>query len=475
MYILKYKINKNNYVIISKYQKGGDYIFDEDNYFNTLSKTLRNDIVNIKNYDYIAGPIRVCFIENKRYNKRVLLFGDKHISQNIFKCGENDEMRTIYMTKFCNSLIAKNKNVIFDIFEEYEFIKNPEEFSSYFSRRGMIPNFIHTFDVCHFKRRDKINCKREIPNVRFHLMDIRDYAKSMTINEITSELEIFSLSIIKMIKMIGFKDYDKDRDREIATEIRIINSIVPTLYTDMKTEQKQKIDDDLKYMNDNSKTIDVNDLKRYENMFVHLPVIKSVKFSYGNLKDLINARDFYNGQPIALDEKFKKIIVKYIGNESGIYSPKIIKNNLWMFIENEERIRRNIGQNMDLLKNNFPFSEHLMDLTDQDKLTFIRVMSNSKIHNSYELTIFASIILIFASAIMDVYIIGRIFKKFIQKKSDDIAQEYANDIIIIAGDVHIQTYINFFQNIASDVHINEKSESRCVKNPKEILEKYYTL
>lgn len=141
------------------------------------------------------------------------------------------------------------------------------------------------------------------------------------------------------------------------------------------------------------------------------------------------------------------IIIKYIGDENGIY--KDIDERFWKLVKTSHKLKRNVG---DIVINNFDpniYKQYHEYDFDYDFIGQIITTHELTPQNATYMNDFIDII--YGAALMDVYILGRMFKHFIPKSSDDIQNEYANNIIIITGNIHTRNYLSFLKKINSTV------------------------
>lgn len=505
-YLTKYKNYKFYYNRLKEYlQNAGDYVFDEEKVLKNPepSSKLREQIVDIDNYSYVAGPVSICFIEFININKRILLFGDLHSYNDRFICGPDDSLKTLYGTVLCNTLFKKNPDKIFDVFTESYFYRDPSKKSiNNVTNSGFMSNFFYTYDICYAEREGNIECSEQIKNVRFHHMNIRNYSK-YDYNNDDDDLKILSDNFIKFglinDAITNFNDINgeikkisntiTDYFKEIYDKTDIDNHV---LFNDIKLAMgKDYISKDdynhtwisfpeYNYDLDNRYNKVLNAFKKYDK--------GEIKYLINQLEDLIvklrnfkTAELFKSGNPIYLGDSFLEFIRKYIANERiGIYSNDIILKNAFELCNSIPRIKRNIGNNKELIEKNYKTNYNFdINYQSNNMIKMIikdRKINNVKVNNVSIITILFYILAMFGAIIMDIYLLSRTLKKFdINKKG--LKQEYANDIIIIAGNDHIKNYINFYKKIGGDESILfiDENKKRCVKNPSSILKKYYNI
>jgi hypothetical protein len=115
------------------------------------------------------------------------------------------------------------------------------------------------------------------------------------------------------------------------------------------------------------------------------------------------------------------------------------------------------------------FKVVLRELLEQYKEILKILTRQSYIDRSmYEVAKLISVF--FGTIFMDIYLLSRAFKKFDKEitsgnSSNNIHQDYADKIIIIAGDAHINTYIKFLNEIGYETKYDkniDKSAQTCV-------------
>ena len=164
----------------------------------------------------------------------------------------------------------------------------------------------------------------------------------------------------------------------------------------------------------------------------------------------------------------KRMVFIYIGNENGIYTD--MDGQFWDLVEFSPKLQNNLSE---VVKNNFEPNINLNYNSSTRKISnannIIKEMVKSNKLRYASIYVIDHILQYYKLALMDIYMLGRIFKKFEQKSSTDIFSESANNIIIIAGQKHIESYINFFNKIGSNIlyqfsPIVERitPENRCV-------------
>lgn len=519
-YLNQYKDYKYNYIQLKLFlQKAGDYEFDENKIRNIPSSTLREEVFDIKNYDYIAGPVSIYFIVNKEFNKRILLFGDHHIYNEKFKCGINDDTKTIYVTRLCNTLFKKNSNEkskkIFDVFTETPFYMVPEEKVNYETNSGLLSAFRYTYDICFEGRTQKIECNMQIPNVRFHYMDIRYYLRITTIGKLEEEdyddLIILTSGINTFNYMVKINN-DPEIENEINDTLIKMNAIIKQI-VENSTDLQNKINVDILPKNlplIRTRTLKEAVLKVTEKrdgiirQYVEIIKIISNSEHKDKYKESIDELDFLvnydltytlrNWMPFYLDTKYRNFIKKYLADENGIYSDEQILKNAFKLCDIVPRLKRNIGENREILEQNYKMLDMFKNIRDyNDIIKNLMGRIDFIISHVSIPIILEKLFSEFGIIIMDIYLLSRTLKKFIPKTEKDIQQkdiqqeenlpevkknieqEYANDIIIIAGHLHIKNYVEFYKKIGGEELFSDVNDERCVKNPSDKLKDYYNI
>ena len=431
-HLIKYKNHKNKYKSLilsqknkevqkSRNQKAGDYIFDENKITEFPSSELRKQIFHINNYNYIAGPILVCFIINKEYNKRILLFGDHHTFNDKFNCGIDDETKTIYVTTLCNTLFKKNSEKIFDVFTEASFYKDPSKIVYHkYIDSGFMNSFFYTFDICYVEREQKTECNKEVKNVRFHHMDIRSYSKYAAINK--DDLTILSKNQIKFEYIYNANEQIDDIYSMLKNIVATMNDDIKQIYKKLSREFKEKVNiPSIDTIVSPHQDIDFNDIKKYDEIIKKYDeIIKELKKDKKDNKDIMHDIEglqlklknykyiviLRNKKEIYLDNEFKNFMIKYICDpERGIYSSEQLIKNAFMLCDSVPRIRRNMGINKDLIEKNYKPYYNFDELQKYNKL--IAFLINYLIVIDFKIIVLLYYILaLFGAMIMDIYLLS---------------------------------------------------------------------
>lgn len=351
----------------------------------------------------------------------------------------------------------------------------------------------------------KTECNKEVPNVRFHFMDIRHYYTGIYQPEIEKENEdiVIMSKSLDILNSLDVLNNDLDITKKANIMLTTMNTIIKEIVensSDLKekiniNELPQKfptIESESKLLEFKTfeifkkhKEISLEIIKNRKKMIKqYIEIYNIIKKSGNQNYKLINTNMLIRLSnyliPIHLDNEIKYFIKKYIADENGIYSDEKILKNAFELCKSIPRIERNIGNNKELIEKYYKIHNYFDITKKYDNGVIKNFLNDPDSIISDKETIFGIrwLILDFSSIIMDIYLLARTLKKFDPKKREEttvIKQEYANDIIIIAGDAHIKTYVEFYKNISSDILFNDESNERCVKNPSDILEKYYNI
>lgn len=456
--------NKMDYIYMKNYY-GGSNTITNTNITNTNTIYVDEKQYVARNYDnldgieLLTGPIFHTIIHNTKYNKKIHLFGDKHVYTNRFSCNGKDtsansiyfpDYLEYYFTKGINKDINKGNNngKIIDLFIElsYSYDKKIS-----FLQSGIIDNVFLRFKSCFESLMDKSLCKNKYPNIRFHAMDIRDYISDDFSKE--QEISLFNYFSQRINNMLGdVKKIHSGVSAKIDTLIQDFLSYDEFMLSDKLNEIAEEY-----YSSDDYSLNTIRDLS--------LLITNNANNNYDQLKkqmntimnDIIEENDAY----VEMDEFTILMIERYIGDENGIYTD--MDNRFWYLCSLSTKLNNNMNE---VVGNNFEpnINVHYINyrLSDDDEI-FKDMFKSNKI-TLRSLSIISRIIWGYDLALMDVYMLGRIFKQFKHKSQDDIFSESADNIIIIAGNKHIKSYIDFFTKIGSEVIYQSQPLVEPIKN-----------
>jgi len=444
---------------------GGSFDLNEEIYTGSNA-----NVTNIDKIKYIAGPVSLTIINNAKYKKKVYLFGDHHVYTDKFVCdGNATNENTIYLPDYLKYYFDKNKNTPIDLFIElpYTATKNIP-----IMKLNMIENMRKKFEPCFRLLTDKTECRQEYPLIRFHAMDIRKYLPrtSDNINTITKLYDY--ITYIKTV-LCDEESYNNNKI-EALVQINSIKDIIDK--TDIHLIEIFKF-----IVNESThKTI-------YDKVNITLKFLVDVNTKYYEKKaDIICALSriqselqIYYTKTTPVPPELLKTIEKYIGDKNGIYDT--IDDGFWNVVESSPKLKKNVGN----VVREFFKPEIYHKMNDDHNNSVKNIMKSGNMTCADALWFDGFLSTIYGLALMDVYLLGRMFKTFSPKLLTDVSTPMsADNIIIIAGDTHIRAYINFFKGLddseflyessASDIQDTIKNPSiRCVNTGNQSLDKLF--
>lgn len=486
-YSKKYIKYKSKYLSL----KGGEFKMNEIEFSNTKSDALRGQNLYVNDKKYIAGPISYSNIKYK--NKTIYLFGDIHTYTESFACGPDDENATVYLPNYLHHILT-NTNKVIDVFMESPY--NTEKISiNSKTNSGLLYNISHITYPCFYDIKNKSECNKIYPHVRFQSIDIRDYYDKSYLENIKTEDEAFEilenyeaddfmdkfynmtgknksdLDKILMLEhyllsldywLLNYKTYLHDLLKiDTLTDnnaIEFMNKIIDggnqfdeTNYSDFFGEVSEIIGEFIENHNDNPdntklKSIADNISKNYMNIIINI----------GKQKN-----DFYKMVDKKVEELFKTILEKYFFDDNKLLPYEQIKNNFFTIIQSSSKIMKNIQNNYDLIKNNYDLHISNKNMITDNTISQINNTiakyydSNNNISALKDSIHFKNYMMLFNASIMDVYTLGRMLRVY------DDGNE-SNNIIIIGGKAHTDRYIEFFKKIGGNEIFSYANKNKCV-------------
>jgi hypothetical protein len=413
---------------------------------------------------------------------------------------DEDKNHTIYYPEYMLRLLKNNKDKQFDI-----FIELPYHHTKHGSRMvpGMIENINKLFDFCFRYLYNKEECIKNFPNARFHAMDIRKYSESLY-SDGKDNIKLLT-SLIELLKNIPKDDY------ELLTLISNIYESILYIQKYMTKKINNKIIYELKY---NLRMLSEHGTKpertwlgdgppitrkeHYEKIYnglidgynsieqayIHIKSIRgrekitkidinkfinSYKLYYDNIvptfgyldHDMIKYLNHYYWElnnlydmQIKIDPLYIEFIKDYISNEHYIYND--IYERMWTFIESSDKLKRNFSALREQLSEQYEqyiidyyskYTENLLT-TDLNELVS-NIVKDNIIHIGEEsekgIKDFIQFLWGYEVMIMDIYVLGRLFKPYVENS------------IIIAGNAHIENYLDILQHIGCEIIFNKQS------------------
>lgn len=326
---------------------------------------------------FLQGPVSLTYFANVR-GKRWFLFGDNHKDYRG-ECLTCDAPRCYKIEQYLENAFITTKCRI-DFYHELDYQINPDlpliaEDNTPFN------DVRRKFHRC-FQREKREQCQKDYPNVRFHYTDIRQFATN------TSKRSTPVLLVLIW---------------EYLNEIRTKWESVPdNLKEKIKLWPKEIVDKNLiaKY------------LKAYQ-----------TKLRLGEIyQEIVNQEEFPDTYSIITKNLKNETVAEQIKGEDG----QTLINKILVQLKKikDESIK-------DKIKSFYEAKiEKIVKLNEKLKL----------ITNEEDLIEKMALMILFALGLMmDIYVLGRIFR-------EDLQQDWnSKEIWIYAGDFHIQNYVNFIE------------------------------
>lgn len=455
-----------------KYKK--KYLQLKGGYVDELNFKEKTHYSSLKNVEYIGGPVSKYVIKGSE--RDILLFGDYHDAGRKLDCGldleknPDDINKIIYMTDYLEYYFKENSNKIVDVFMEFQYIGKETKKLQY--KNGMLNNVYENFIDCYESLVDKEKCTNKYPNVRFHAADPRSvYENATMIFNLPLFLENEKINMERLLEQIQFI---------INTYLEVIHSEYINFFKNTIIDIKSNLQESIfilklirfepnKYLNVYNKKIiqlkksldKLQKFLKYINEKKHIDYTKFTNIDYNNIREIDNIIDFY----IKIPDLYNKIFVMfdlYSTNETReilekSYSQNELENKLYDNIFNLEKIKKNF-ENIDnktikqqleryfrdrikLYVNKYNIVSFLVNLRKvlKQKLEYGEFIKEN-------IEILSDIELQYNVMVMDFYLLARLLKKYKYDSTKKINQDYAKNIIIAAGNLHIEEYVKFFKD-----------------------------
>jgi hypothetical protein len=486
-YSKKYIKYKSKYLNL----KGGEFKLNEMEFSNIKPDVLRAQNLYVNDKKYIAGPISYSNIKYK--NKTIYLFGDIHTYTESYTCGPDDENATIYLPNYLHDILS-NTNKVIDVFMEspynYEKIGIKSKTNS-----GLLYNMSHITYPCFYDIKNKSECNKIYPHVRFQSIDIRDYYDKNYLDNIKTEDEAIEILenyeeddfMVKFNDMIGKNKNDLDKILMLEHYLLSLDYWLMNYKTYLHNLLKIDTLTDINAKEFMNKIIDGGsqfDEIGFSDFFGEVPEIireyienhkdnldnnklkiiaDDVSKNYMNIiMDISKQKnDFYKVVDKKVNELFKNLLEKYIIDDNKLLPYDQIKNNFFSLIQTNPKIMKNLQNNYDLIKDNYDLHLSNKNMITDNMLVKINNAIEKYYDNNNSISIlkdsiqFKNYMMLFSASIMDVYTLGRMLRTY-----DDGSE--SNNIIIIGGKAHTDRYINFFKKIGGDEIFSYDNKNKCV-------------
>jgi len=387
--------------------------FDESTYMPIqLANTVGKDIM--------SGIVSLCVMKSNDYNKRVILLGDRHNFENL-SC---DETRAIYAPEYVQWLLKNNQNIYFDLFHEFDYNEYSKKLAydptPAIGRSGIFANYHKIFGECIDDLGDRAACLDKYPNSRFHLTDTRLNYKLGIKSDYNELLMLYYVMRLNY----GSLSYD-------------INKFEKRVKSGAKNKDE--------YI-DKYKKIYVKYLQPYK-------IIKSNKL-YSIVVGLLST----NTTEVYMNIE---LLFEYLIGANDEQPNKVKKNYQMLTKDMQNKILDFllVVIKADVDKFNREFIMQFFDMVGKENIDSYEEFVN--ISNTFRY--FMAFIGHFIVYSMDIYTISRMFRKFDKTKSGDIElHPSADNVVILAGDAHIQTYIAFMRDLGFQTVFETKNEDKCL-------------
>lgn len=380
--------NNNKYDIVLR-NKYNNVTRNQDTYKPDFYEIAYSFPLEMKS---ITGPISMYVFCNKSVlPSKFYLFGDVHKkNDDIFSDCISNPSTIGYLPNVLKHIFIKNNtsDYVMDIFVEHRYNKEKkQEYDLKFCSSGLINNIAKEFNNCIVDLTDEKRelCSSMYKKTRFHFADARRYFKLEDMTRLISKEKEY---MDKQLKLIDPKDIKKRNG--VAKQYIILNLI--NIITN----------DDLS----NVRTI------LYELISTSIMGAKQLQYD-----------------PAFIKQQIEWIILKS--------HPKIHK-----YVLQHENILKYVNEKCDQLFNIYTYIIHLYTLrkTDDNEL----LDENKKYFDALSRSFSDN----FGLAIMDTYLLVRVFKTYVGKKKypHDIISPTTRTNFIIAGEDHIQNYKTFLEN-----------------------------
>jgi hypothetical protein len=469
------------FIMANDIQKTIDFLSNKRYLLDIISPSLdeiRNQTSNILNcmikttYSHILGPVELSELYNEKLKKHIYLFGDIHTPQN--NC---DYPRSINISDFLEKIILDNKNKIIDIFLEFATLTKKLEQEDTKQLEALKKSLENTetnqgflFDDVKEKWKkcltiDKEKCKKKYPNLRMHTVDVTQINKKYW-NLVQFQIsETKRKNIIKHYKDIiypiyinisdadkketieSFGDHIKDRFKQFTSLDSIINN--------------DKIKDDLlSYLGltqDSYKISDAtHDLDRFFNQTLPSDYLDMVKKLFDDLTNIdafeeslkIN-RQLLKINNIEIRNKIRKFFDKTFYNKVLTYAEQFNKDHL---------ILKNVFDYKAIRKELNNFIKEPRNRTIENIKEYVSSLHVNRLKALYTIKFFEYFekinedIFSLLRAIMDIYLIARMFSTFEEEDTPTYS-------VIYAGAWHTDNYKLLLLNDLGFGTINYTSSS----------------
>lgn len=409
---------------------------------------------------FISGPISWSFyfvVFDDGTSKKFHFFGDKHFgrSDNCESLGDKFKCSSVSSpsrSKYCYDIVyflenvfekAEKSNTVVDLFLEVPYLRSSEEKIIYKSRDvGYLQDVQEHFSDCFSY--EKTNCK--FKNTRFHYVDIRSTTKFFS-NEKQSFFVVLvhnPLLELKSIlentkKLLSESFTEAQLDSRIQSYFQIISKNIKFLFDDGFIYKTFDLFLEPGFMNNIEKFLNTYEKRVGVSLVEKYSLVDSIVAAFGKrypkktssyesiiyvqISELQKDNIFINGKNIAflikdfLVEKFRMIIKENI---------KILKD----FWENFIFVFEKGGD--------LGFSINFLNVSMSDFDEFFNLLNY---------------------LFMDAYTLPRMFRKYSSK--NEKSSSYS---ITFAGDLHIQTYQEFFESYLLSLPVvnKEGNPERCI-------------
>lgn len=434
-------------------------------------------IANLKELRFIAGSLGIAIL--KKDDRLIVMFSSDHKRSTKFICPSSATVDgfTLHVHQYLEKVFREHRDIIFDLFIEMELTASRQ---TALARRhdGLFQSVLLQWANCFYDLKNREECVNQVPNVRFHLIDVREtFSGDPEFNLFLKESDDI---IIIMSQLFSLQNDCFDFGRCFKDPIKYDPN-----------ENRLKIIAELKELHKGDTIIQILDGTKKATMIEYIKEMHQLTGLPADLNELLITYEIY----MLLLNLSTDFILKVIRNDTGYYNN--IGDKFWQLFENSGLLAKNMGNLkpelkrfvIDYINDSYvPYwkeqSENSFDLITGKLVEYskMRFYDDGKSINHEQLMVFPreyvdhwqGLFFPWSALVVDVYTLGRMFKKFEQRaipRVGEIYQDRSKNIIAIAGATHVSNYYNFltrylgFQPIFDAYYPGFDGEFKCIGLP----------